>query len=277
NRAGRSKNQRPEYAIVDIETTGGNASGSRITEITIRIHNGDLEIDRFDSLINPRRPIPPAIWSLTGISNAMVEDAPYFAEVAERIFTLLKDRVFVAHNVNFDYSFIRHELEEAGYSWNPTKLCTVRMSRKLCPGLGSYSLGNLCSKLSIPISNRHRAGGDVDATTLLFERLLALDKEGAVAEMQRRSSGDQRLPPNVSRSDVEQLPPQPGVYYFMDKTGKVLYAGKAVNLKKRVVSHFSGHSARAQRQQFLRHVYRISFEVCATELMALLLECIEIK
>lgn len=266
-----------EYAIVDIETTGGNASGSRITEIAIRIHDGQSVIDQFDTLINPEQFIPPAIWSLTGINNDMVEDAPRFAEVAEKVYGMLNGRIFVAHNVNFDYSFIRHQLEEEGYSWSPVKLCTVRMCRKIRPGFGSYSLGNLCNRLDIPIKNRHRAGGDADATVILFSRLLGWDKEGVIPEMLRKNSGEQQLPPNLPKSDFEQLPSRPGVYYFMDKTGKVLYVGKAINIKKRVASHFTGHSARAQRQHFLRNIHQISYEICATELMALLLECIEIK
>lgn len=266
-----------QYAIVDIETTGGSARGSRMTEIAIVVHDGERVIDRWESLINPEQMIPPAIFALTGITNEMVAGAPVFADLAERIFRMLDGRVFVAHNVNFDYSFVKQQLEEAGFRWSARKLCTVRMARKIRPGLPSYSLGRLCDVLAIPLSNRHRAGGDADATTILFERMLEWDEEGVVEAMLRKSSPDQRLPPNLQKEDFDALPGLPGVYYFYNRSGKAIYVGKAVNLKKRVASHFTGHNINLRRQQFLREIFHISFEVCATELMALLLECAEIK
>jgi DNA polymerase-3 subunit epsilon len=136
-----------EYAIVDIETTGGYALRSGITEVAIFIHNGEEVIDQYETLINPFVPIPLYIQALTGISDEMVLESPPFKEVAEKVFRMLEGRVFVAHNVNFDYSFIKHHLEIAGYPFNAQKLCTVRLSRKLKPGLKSYSLGRLCDAL----------------------------------------------------------------------------------------------------------------------------------
>lgn len=269
--------KKQEYAIVDIETTGGNAGGSRITEIAITIHDGTDIIDRWETLVNPQKEIPIPIFALTGINNEMVRNAPVFDDIAEKVMQMLTDRIFVAHNVNFDYSFVRHQLEEAGFKWTARKLCTVRAARKIRPGFSSYSLGNLCRSLDISIENRHRAGGDADATAILFSRLLESDCEGEIAKMIKKTSQDQRLPPNLPPQDFELLPEKPGVYYFYNQAGKVVYVGKAVNLKKRVASHFSGHKITPQRQHFLRDIYGISFEVCATELMALLLECTEIK
>lgn len=269
--------KKQEYAIVDIETTGGNASGSRITEIAINIHDGTKVTDRWETLVNPQKEIPLPIFALTGINNEMVRDAPIFDDVAEKIFEMLSGRVFVAHNVNFDYSFVRHQLEESGFKWTARKLCTVRASRKIKPGLSSYSLGKLCNSLDIPIENRHRAGGDADATTVLFSRLLEWDAEEEISKMIKKTSQEQRLPPNLPPQDFEQLPDKPGVYYFYNETRKVIYVGKAVNLKKRVASHFTGHSITPQRQNFLKDIHGISFEICANELTALLLECVEIK
>ena len=266
-----------EYAIVDIETTGGNASGSRITEIAIIIHDGTNIIDRWETLVNPQKEIPLPIFALTGITNEMVSSAPVFDDIAEHVFQLLNERVFVAHNVNFDYSFVRHQLDEAGFKWSAKKLCTVRAARKLKPGLGSYSLGNLCRSLDIFITNRHRAGGDADATAILFSQLMDCDLQGELSKMIKKTAQDQRLPPNLPPEDFQQLPEKPGVYYFYNEARKVIYVGKAINLKKRVASHFTGNSIKPQRQHFLRDIYGISFEVCATELMALLLECTEIK
>ncbi|UPZ17709.1 exonuclease domain-containing protein [Flavobacterium humidisoli] len=269
--------KKQEYAIVDIETTGGNASGSRITEIAIIIHDGTNVLDRYETLVNPEQDIPPSIFGLTGINNEMVANAPIFDDISEKVLEMLTDRVFVAHNVNFDYSFIHHQLEQAGFKWSAKKLCTVRAARKIKPGLGSYSLGNLCNSLNISLENRHRAGGDADATALLFSLLLEWDDAGEIDKMIKKTAQDQRLPPNLPQEDFNNLPDKPGVYYFYNQAKKVIYVGKAINLKKRVTSHFTGNNIKQQRQHFLRDIHGISFEICATELMALLLECTEIK
>ncbi|RZK70061.1 MAG: DNA polymerase III subunit epsilon, partial [Pedobacter sp.] len=224
------------YAIVDIETTGGYASGNGITEISIQVHDGTCIIHNWDTLINPEQYIPSHIESLTGISNEMVVDAPIFDKVAEEIYTLLHDKIFVAHNVNFDYSFIRHHLSLAGYNLNVKKLCTVRLSRKLFPGQSSYSLGKLCGSLQIPLENRHRAGGDAAATAILFSKLLEADSAGIIIQSLAKASKEQALPPNLSKSYIERLPTNPGIYYFKDQKGKVIYVGKAKNIKKRVCS-----------------------------------------
>ena len=172
-----------EYAIVDIETTGGNARGSRITEIAIIIHNGEEIIERYETLVNPQKDIPLPIFALTGINNDLVKNAPIFDDISEKVHQLLTDRIFVAHNVNFDYSFVHHQLNEAGFKWAAKKLCTVRAARKIIPGIASYSLGKLCKSLDIPLENRHRAGGDADAAAILFCKLLACDQEGDIDKM----------------------------------------------------------------------------------------------
>src|SRR5690606_1039137 len=240
--------------------TGGNAAGSRITEIAILIHNGEEVIERFETLVNPEKEIPLPIFALTGINNEMVADAPVFAEIAEQVYAMLENRVFVAHNVNFDYSFVKHQLDAEGFKFSVPKLCTVRMSRKIRPGFPSYSLGNLCRNLNIPIENRHRAGGDAEATAILFSRLLEWDENGTIPQMLKRNSKEQQLPPHLPKSDFENLPACPGVYYFRDQSGKVIYVGKAVNIKKRVASHFTGHNPNPQRQNFLKNIYHISYE-----------------
>lgn len=266
----------PQYAIVDIETTGSYAAGSGITEIAILIHDGRRVIDRYMSLVNPHRAIPLAIQALTGITDELVADSPAFDELAPRIYELLVGRIFVAHNVNFDYSFVKHHLSMAGYQLDVPKLCTVRICRKLRPGLPSYSLGRLCDVLGIPISNRHRAGGDAEATAILFGKLVKWDNEGVISEMLKKTSMHQQLPPNLPKEQFDALPHGVGVYYFRDKGGKVIYVGKARDIRKRISQHFAGHSAQPQRQHFLRHIYAITYERCGTELMALLLEAAEI-
>jgi len=265
------------YAVVDIETTGGFASGNGITEISVLVHDGERIISNYETLINPQQEIPAYIEALTGISNELVAKAPSFHEVASEIYELLHDKVFVAHNVNFDFSFIRHHLASCGYELQCKKLCTVRLSRKLLPGYSSYSLGKLCTSLNITLNNRHRAGGDAAATAELLTLLLQADTANIIGQALSRSSKEQALPPNLSRSEVDKLPLSPGIYYFKDQKGKVIYIGKAKNLKKRVCSHFTGNNPGRQRQNFLKDIHRIDFEICATELMALILEATEIK
>ncbi|WP_316751313.1 exonuclease domain-containing protein [Pedobacter gandavensis] len=265
------------YAVVDIETTGGHASGNGITEISILVHDGLSVVDSYETLINPGQYIPDYIEALTGISNDMVEKAPMFHEVAEVIYNLLQDKIFVAHNVNFDFSFIKHNLSLAGYDLVCKKLCTVRLSRKILPGHASYSLGKLCAALKISLNNRHRAGGDAAATAVLLSLLLQSDSEGIIPASLKLGSKEQALPPNLPKSQIDQLPLCPGVYYFKDQKGKVIYVGKAKNLKKRVCSHFTGNNTGKQRQDFLKDIYTVDFEVCGTELMAFILEATEIK
>ena len=266
-----------KYAVVDIETTGGFAAGNGITEISILIHDGSKVIDSFETLINPQQDIPIYIQTLTGISDEMVRNAPLFDEVAPKIYGLLNDKIFVAHNVNFDFSFVRHQLAQSGFTLESKKLCTVRMSRKIIPGLASYSLGKLCSALRIPLNDRHRAGGDAAATALLLKLLLEKDVAGAIPLSLLKTSKEQVLPPNLSKDSIDTLPANPGVYYFKDQKGKIIYIGKAVNIKKRVCSHFSGNKINEQRQDFLKEIYEVDFTACGTELMALILEASEIQ
>ena len=265
------------YAIVDIETTGGHASANGITEIAVYVHDGEKIIKHFETLVNPQQKIPAYITALTGISDYMVADAPLFDDIAPTLFELLKDVIFVAHNVNFDHSFVKHHLKAAGFELNVKKLCTVRLSRKTFPGLPSYSLGNLCRSLQLSLDNRHRAGGDAKATVLLLEHCWANGGDEHVEQMLKRSSADQWLPLHLTKADILQLPCNPGVYYFHDVKGKILYVGKAINIKKRVSSHFTHTDADKKRQVFLRLICKITFKECATELEAIVLESTEIK
>lgn len=265
------------FAIVDIETTGGYAANNDITEVAIVLHDGKQVVDRFSSLIKPVRAIPRFIQVLTGISPEMVENAPSFHELAPQIADFLAGKIFVAHNVNFDYSFLKYHLDAAGSSLETQKLCTVRLTKKVFPGLPSYSLGNLCRHFEIPITQRHRAGGDADATVRLLEHLLENNAQPHIDQFIKKGAKEQSLPPNLPKEEVEKLPYTPGVYYFHDQKGKVLYVGKAKNLKYRVRSHFTHNGAGRQRQEFLRTIHSISYQSCPTELMAFILESIEIK
>jgi len=246
------------YAIVDIETTGGFASGNRMTEIAVLIHDGREIVREYATLLNPMQQIPRYISGLTGITDQMVAEAPLFEDIADELFDLLDDKVFIAHNVQFDYSFIKKAFEKSGYTYRAKKLCTVRMSRKAYPGLRSYSLGNLCESLEIPITDRHRAMGDARATTILFDRILR-QKPEIVEQMLHHRSRENLLPPHLPREEFDALPEACGVYYFIDAHGKVIYVGKAVNIRKRIIGHFSG-TAKGRRNQYMRNeVHHLSF------------------
>lgn len=265
------------YAIVDIETTGTHPDKNGITEIAIILHNGVEVEGHYETLINPGYKIPPFITYLTGITNQAVEAAPYFSEVALNIFNLLSNRIFIAHNVNFDYTFIRHHLMESGYHWLPKKLCTLKLSRKAFPGLKKYGLGHLCKTFEIPNLDRHRAAGDANATAILFQKILNEGGDKLVKDFLKKDNHEQILPPNLAKENIDKLPYIPGVYYFHNAKGKIIYVGKAKCLKKRVLSHFTGLNTSKKRQEFLRNIYDVTFTECPTEFTAFILESIEIK
>ena len=261
------------YTIIDVETTG---QSNRMTEISIFKYDGHTVIDEFTSLINPESFIPQHITALTGIDNQLVANAPRFEEVAQDILNITADTIFVAHNVNFDYNVINGEFQRIGLEFTRKKLCTVRLSRRLLPGHRSYSLGKLCKALDINLVDRHRARGDAEATVILFELLLQQTEASEVFnEFLNKNSREATLPPNLPKATFEALPHAAGIYYFKDKKGKIIYVGKAKDLKKRVLSHFYSKSKKSQ--DMVRETADIYFEVSGSELSALLMEDAAIK
>ncbi len=264
------------YAIVDIETTGGRPNRDRITEIAIALHDGEKVIDSYETLINPETIIPFGITRLTGITQDMVEGAPKFYEVAKKIVQMTEKAVFVAHNVRFDYGFIREEFKRLGFTYSRRQLCTVRLARNTFPGLPSYSLDNLIRHFKIPIRNRHRAMGDVEATIILFEKILAKEEsEQEMKDMVNLGVKESRLPVDITLEQLHALPEVAGVYYFYDINKEVVYVGKSINIKKRVMEHFAKTTPKASKLQKL--VADISYEKTGSELIALLHESYEIK
>jgi len=263
------------YAIVDIETTGSYRAPHAITEIAIIVHDGKKIIDSFQSLINPQALINPYVSRMTGITNEMVRDAPQFHEVAKQVWNLTDDAAFIAHSVNFDYSYIRDEFKSLGADFRRKKLCTVRLSRKIFPGYPSYSLGNICAQLGIKIENRHRAMGDAAATVKLFELCLQHDKDEFINKSLKKNSKEAILPPHLPKETFDALPEKTGVYYFHDQSGKIIYVGKAINIRNRIYSHFTG--AGSAKLSFTSAIANITYKLCGTELIALLLESDEIK
>ncbi|MFI2742306.1 exonuclease domain-containing protein [Zhouia sp. PK063] len=264
-----------KYAVIDVETTGLGSGSNKITEIAIVVFDGEKVIDEYHSLVNPEEPISSYVIGLTGIDNDMVAEAPTFDQIADQILTITEDCVFVAHNVNFDYNVISSQFKELNIDFKRKKLCTVRLSRKVFPGLLSYSLGKICSHLEIPINGRHRAKGDTDATVQLLQQCLQNNGEAIVLKMLNVRSGEATLPPNLPTDDYENLPESPGVYYFKDENGHIIYVGKAINIKKRVLSHF--YDKKQKEIALCRETASLDFYETGSEFVALLLESDEIK
>lgn len=262
------------YAILDIETTGGQFNEEGITEIAIYRFDGHEVVDQFISLINPEIPIQPFVVKLTGINNAMLRSAPKFYEVAKRIIEITEGCIVVAHNASFDYRILQTEFRRLGFKFQKPTLCTVELSKKLLPGHASYSLGKLVRALGIPMADRHRASGDAMATVKLFKMLLAQDVEKEIVKSLIKTEIKSGMSPKLL-DIVENLPNKTGIYYIHNEKGDLIYIGKSKNIKKRVNQHFTGTTRKCKKIQL--EVYTVTYEETGSELIALLKESEEIK
>ncbi|RTY95076.1 exonuclease domain-containing protein [Flavobacterium sp. GT3R68] len=262
------------YAILDIETTGGQFNEEGITEIAIYKFDGHEIVDQFISLVNPEIPIQPFVVKLTGINNAMLRSAPKFFEVAKRIIEMTNDCVLVAHNASFDYRILRTEFRRLGYDFNQQTLCTVELSKKLMPEQTSHSLGKLVRALGIPMADRHRASGDAMATVKLFKMLLDKDLEKVIVKELIKTEVEKGMAPKLV-DIVAAIPSKTGIYYIHREDGSLLFIGKSKNIKKRVNQHFTGITRSAKKIQ--NEVFTVTYEETGSELIALLKETEEIK
>jgi DNA polymerase-3 subunit epsilon len=251
------------YAILDIETTGGQFNEEGITEIAIYKFDGHEIVDQFISLVNPEIPIQPFVVKLTGINNAMLRSAPKFFEVAKRIIEMTNDCVIVAHNASFDYRILRTEFRRLGYDFQAKTICTVELSKKLIPEQPSYSLGKLVRALGIPMADRHRASGDALATTKLFQMLLEKDLTKEIVKDFIKLEIEKGISPKLL-DIVEHLPSRTGIYYVHNE-----------NIKKRINQHFTGTTTKCKKIQ--TEVFAVTYEETGSELIALLKESEEIK
>ena len=262
------------YAILDIETTGGQFNEEGITEIAIYKFDGHEVVDQFISLVNPEIPIQPFVVKLTGINNAMLSSAPKFFEVAKRIIEMTNDCVIVAHNASFDYRILRTEFRRLGYDFEARTLCTVELSKKLLPEQPSHSLGKLVRALGIPMADRHRASGDALATVKLFKILLEKDLEKEIVKDFIKLEIEKGIAPKLL-DIVASLPAKTGVYYIHNEKGNLVYIGKSRNIKKRINQHFTGTSTKCKKIQ--AEVFTVTYDETGSELIALLKESEEIK
>jgi DNA polymerase-3 subunit epsilon len=265
------------FAIIDVETTGGDPRKDRITEIAIYKYDGKKVVDTFVSLVNPGIQIPDFITRITGIDNDMVKEAPRFYEIAREIVEITQDTIFVAHNARFDYSFIQKEFRSLGYTFTRKQLCTIKYSRRVFPDLPSYGLRKLCKSLKIMGNKWHRAESDVKATLSLFQKLQKQEKLNSDEDLLQKEIAETKLPPNLPRQVVADLPEETGVYYFLDNNGSILYIGKSNNIRKRILSHFQGAYKARKTIRMFEQIYDVSYEVTGSELIALLMENEEIK
>lgn len=263
------------FVIVDVETTGGSPKNSKITELAMYKYDGEKIIDEFISLVNPEQEIPEFIVRLTGITDAMVENAPKFYEIAKKVLEFTEDCIFVAHNVAFDYGMFRHEFKSLGFDFRLPHLCTVRASRYVIPGHASYSLGKLSRALEIEIVGRHRAGGDALATTKLFDLIYHKDPNNLSTFIQQEVN-PKSVHPNLNIEIIDELPNKAGVYKFLNEFNQIIYIGKSIHIKKRVEQHLRNNST-AKGLKMIQEIVRVEYELTGSELIAMLLESELIK
>jgi DNA polymerase-3 subunit epsilon len=204
----------------------------------------------------------------------MLKNAPKFYEVAKRIVEITENCILVAHNADFDYRILKTEFKRLGFPFKRKTLCTVELSQQLIPEMESYSLGKLARALGIPVSDRHRANGDAQATVKLFKMLLHKDLDKAIIKKAVKVEQKSRLAPNL-KEIIEELPTETGVYYIHDANGNIIYIGKSNNIKKRITQHFTNTNSKSKKIQI--QVAAVTYEKTGSELVALLKESEEIK
>jgi DNA polymerase-3 subunit epsilon len=260
------------YVLLDLETTGATPLRDRITEIALIQFKDGVEVDRWQTLVNPEMNIPDFIQSLTGITNAMVEDAPTFEQVAGELLDYLDDAVMCAHNVRFDHGFLKTEFKRIGITLKQKVLCTVKLSRKLYPQYKSHGLSAIIERHNFVCTQRHRAMGDVEVMAQLIELArneLGLEAlETAVAELSKNTS----LPSGLDDQVLDDIPETSGVYLFYGENNLPLYIGKSVNLRARVMSHFSSDHSSTKEMRISQEIKHIDWIETAGEFGALLLE-----
>ncbi|TXT33206.1 MAG: DNA polymerase III subunit epsilon [Comamonadaceae bacterium] len=262
----------PCYLLLDLETTGSSALQDRITEIAaVRVEQG-VEVTRWSTLVNPGTPISGFIEQLTGINDAMVADAPRFAEVASQLMTLLDGAVLVAHNVRFDHGFLQHELARVGITLHTQTLCTVRLSRLLYPQFKSHGLDAIMQRHGLSSSARHRAMGDVEVMQRWLQLASAeLGAESVQRQAQSLLQGSAALPPQLDTA-VADIPDTPGVYCFYGENSLPLYVGKSVKLRSRILSHFQAAGNDPRARQIAQDIRCLEWTETAGELGTLLLQ-----
>jgi DNA polymerase-3 subunit epsilon len=274
---------RTPFVVVDLETTGGSAMYDRVMEVAaIRFENGVIQ-ERLERLVEPGVPIPPFVTRITGINAALVRGRPSFDSLLPDLRRLFDGAVVVAHNASFDCNFLSSSFRRAGLPWDSERLCTLRLARRLIPGLHSYRLDSLCAFIGFTFVQRHRAGPDAEATLSLLQHLIetatgrGIDSLTSLLRIQHQPVTKKRRKGRVDEAQVTSLPTGPGVYLLKDLHGQVVYVGKSVNVRQRVRTHLrpSGTAqgpAQPRLRRRLPHIADVEAIETGSELEALLLE-----
>ena len=267
----------PAYVLLDLETTGATPLRDRITEIAlIRFEHGH-EVDRWETLVNPGMPIPAFIQNLTGITDAMVQDAPSFEQVAHKLDHYLDGAVLAAHNARFDHGFLKNEYRRMGATLRQKVICTVKLSRRLYPQHQSHGLDAIMQRHGLTCTARHRAMGDVELLVAYLETARQELGSEHVARVAGELMKGPCLPIGLDANLIDDLPDGPGVYFFYGANDLPLYIGKSINLRSRVLSHFSNDHGSNKDMRIGQEIKRVEWVETAGELGALLLESRLIK
>lgn len=273
------------FTVIDVETTGLSSTKNRIIEIgMVRIEKLKI-VSKFHSLINPDTYIPSFITQFTGISNEDVEEAPSFENIADEVIAYMENSVLTAHNLPFDFSFLKNELDLCGYETpNLQTLCTLKLSRRIFPFLKSRSLGSVAMHLKIKNSDAHRALSDAETTARILIKLIKqLKINGQITSLKHllefQNSVGSRPAVKVRKElneDLGSVPDAPGIYYFLNRKNEIIYVGKAKSLRERMKSYFTV-SAERKPKKIVKQASRLKVEITNSELTALLLEAELIK
>ena len=265
------------YVFVDVETTGVSAARGKVIEVAaIRVEDNQV-VKEFSTLINPEMPISYQITQITGITDGDVADAPTFREIADELLSVLDGAVLVAHNVRFDYSFLKQEFRRIDKQFSPKQVCTVKLSRRLYPELSRHRLSDLIARHGFSFESRHRAYDDAMVLVQFWKKMQQDHHVDVIQAALKSQMKAPSIPRHIDRADIAALPSGPGVYIFEDDMGVPLYIGKSIDIKKRVLSHFSNDVNESKEFKIAQAVRRISHLSTTGELSALLLESALIK
>jgi DNA polymerase-3 subunit epsilon len=264
-------------SFIDLETTGATATADRVTEVGIVEVDADGTVREWQQLVNPGARIPPFIEQLTGISNEMVADAPPFEAVAAEILHRLEGRLFVAHNARFDYGFLKNEFKRMGLAFRAPVLCTVKLSRLLYPEHHRHNLDSLIQRHGLQAGGRHRALADARLIHQFWQKIHVDRGSDQIEAALKKLCARPSLPPHLDAGLVDDLPDTPGVYLFYGENELPLYVGKAKDIRKRVLAHFSADHSSAKEMALSQQVRRIDWIETAGEIGALLKEAALVK
>ncbi len=272
-----------KISFVDIETTGGSVLYDRVIEVgVIRVEKDDRTqhyqvAEEFKTLIDPGQHLPPEITGLTGITAVELESAPEFGQIKDDLLETLQDSVFVAHNVRFDYGFLKQEYRRFGMDFSPKHFCSVKLSRLLFPKERLHNLDAIMTRFGFSCENRHRALDDARVVWEFFRTVLADQGVERVLEAVNTAMKKPATPIKIPQSQIDDLPELPGVYIFYGEKGMPLYVGKSVNIRERVMSHFTNDHNSSTEMRISQQIESIETVVTSGELGALLKEAVLVK